>query len=102
MQQQNKRPYEDSDTSSGRLAINDLLSPGNQLLELPESQSPGPAKKPRNFIATVACETCRLKKTRCDESRPKCGLCKSLGLECVYTERKSSKSVTQACRWFGP
>ncbi|KAH2026988.1 hypothetical protein KXV65_006945, partial [Aspergillus fumigatus] len=38
-----------------------------------------------------ACETCRLKKTRCDESRPKCGLCKSLGLECVYNERKSSK-----------
>ena len=53
----NKRPYEDSLTpgpsqsdNSGRLAINDLLSPDEQ-----RSQSPGPAKKPRNFIATVVC-----------------------------------------------
>ncbi|KAL4874760.1 hypothetical protein BJY04DRAFT_203139 [Aspergillus karnatakaensis] len=67
------------------LLINDLLSP------TPEQQSSSGSKKPRNFIATVACETCRLKKTRCDESRPKCGLCKSLGLECVYNERKTSK-----------
>ncbi|KAF9890946.1 hypothetical protein FE257_005203 [Aspergillus nanangensis] len=67
-------------------SINDLLSPSQDPL-----QSSGSSKKPRNFIATVACETCRLKKTRCDESRPKCGLCKSLGLECVYNERKSSK-----------
>ncbi|KAL4911033.1 hypothetical protein BDW74DRAFT_142303 [Aspergillus multicolor] len=72
-------------THNGLLPINDLLSP------TPEQQSSGGSKKPRNFIATVACETCRLKKTRCDESRPKCGLCKSLGLECVYNERKTSK-----------
>ncbi|KAI9040224.1 putative C6 finger domain protein [Aspergillus affinis] len=67
------------------LPINDLLSPDH------DQQSGSSSKKPRNFIATVACETCRLKKTRCDESRPKCGLCKALGLECVYNERKSSK-----------
>ncbi|KAH2084329.1 C6 finger domain-containing protein, putative [Aspergillus fumigatus Z5] len=91
-----KRPYEESlfqggsppesidNSHNGLLPINDLLSP-----ETPQSIS-GSVKKPRNFIAT-ACETCRLKKTRCDESRPKCGLCKSLGLECVYNERKSSK-----------
>lgn len=53
----NKRPHEDSLTpgpsqsdNPGRLAINDLLSPDEQL-----NQSPGPAKKPRNFIATVVC-----------------------------------------------
>ncbi|KAJ5908445.1 hypothetical protein N7495_001127 [Penicillium taxi] len=69
------------------LPIHDLLSPDDG-----EPTPTGPAgKKPRNFIATVACETCRLKKTRCDESRPKCGLCKSLGLDCVYNERKTSK-----------
>ncbi|KAJ5360668.1 hypothetical protein N7517_009859 [Penicillium concentricum] len=73
--------------SNGLLPIHDLLSPGEE----EHGQSSGPSKKPRNFIATVACETCRLKKTRCDESRPRCGLCKSLGLECVYNERKSSK-----------
>ncbi|KAL4955341.1 hypothetical protein BDW69DRAFT_193298 [Aspergillus filifer] len=70
---------------NGHLPINDLLSP------TPDQGSSSSSKKPRNFIATVACETCRLKKTRCDESRPKCGLCKSLGLECVYNERKTSK-----------
>ncbi|KAL4869501.1 hypothetical protein BDV12DRAFT_82250 [Aspergillus spectabilis] len=88
-----KRPLDESPhgspppehiTHSG-LLINDLLSPTS------EQQSSSGSKKPRNFIATVACETCRLKKTRCDESRPKCGLCKSLGLECVYNERKTSK-----------
>ncbi|KAJ5165374.1 uncharacterized protein N7500_007204 [Penicillium coprophilum] len=73
--------------SNGLLPIHDLLSPGEE----EHGQPSGPSKKPRNFIATVACETCRLKKTRCDESRPRCGLCKSLGLECVYNERKSSK-----------
>ncbi|KAJ5247681.1 hypothetical protein N7468_002664 [Penicillium chermesinum] len=83
-----KRSFEESRESQedGLLPIHDLLSPGEE----PDAPS-GPSKKPRNFIATVACETCRLKKTRCDESRPKCGLCKSLGLECVYNERKSSK-----------
>ncbi|KAJ5619017.1 hypothetical protein N7510_003001 [Penicillium lagena] len=74
-------PFED-----GGLHPQDLLSADEQ-----EQSHPGPSKRPRNFIASVACETCRLKKTRCDESRPKCGLCKSLGLECVYKERKSSK-----------
>ncbi|OQD74291.1 hypothetical protein PENDEC_c011G06209 [Penicillium decumbens] len=69
------------------LPIQDLLSPDEQERATPA----GTNKKPRNFIATVACETCRLKKTRCDESRPRCGLCKSLDLECVYNERKTSK-----------
>ncbi|GAT31301.1 C6 finger domain protein [Aspergillus luchuensis] len=64
------------------------LSPGDSEQQ---HHASGPSKKPRNFIATVACENCRLKKTRCDESRPKCGLCKSLNLECVYNERKTSK-----------
>ncbi|KAL4894110.1 hypothetical protein BDV59DRAFT_21924 [Aspergillus ambiguus] len=76
----------DNAPNNGLLPIDDLLSPSQDL-----QLTSGPSKKPRNFIATVACETCRLKKTRCDESRPKCGLCKSLGLECVYNERKSSK-----------
>lgn len=111
-----KRSFEESIVGAHRspdpengLPIHDLLSPGEE-----HGPSSGQSKKPRNFIATVvsdpvflaelyasdeqdladtnqACETCRLKKTRCDESRPRCGLCKSLGLECVYNERKSSK-----------
>ncbi|KAL1885240.1 hypothetical protein Plec18167_001897 [Paecilomyces lecythidis] len=74
-------------SNNGLPPINELLSPTTD-----DQESQGHhTKKPRNFIATVACENCRLKKTRCDESRPKCGLCKTLGLECVYNERKLSK-----------
>ncbi|KAI9740779.1 MAG: hypothetical protein M1818_004744 [Claussenomyces sp. TS43310] len=47
----------------------------------------------RAFIAVQACETCRLKKTRCDEDRP-CGLCKTLGVECKYAERKGNRKET--------
>ncbi|KAJ5343130.1 uncharacterized protein N7506_002954 [Penicillium brevicompactum] len=82
-----KRSFEESIAGAHRspdhdngLPIQDILSPGDE-----HGQSSGQSKKPRNFIATVACETCRLKKTRCDESRPRCGLCKSLGLECSLT-----------------
>ncbi|KAH8702506.1 putative C6 finger domain protein [Talaromyces proteolyticus] len=89
-----KRPFEESastahgssDPAGGNISITELLSN----LEEPEPQGQG-SKKPRNFIAAVACENCRLKKTRCDESRPKCGLCKALKLDCVYSERKLSK-----------
>ncbi|KIW35340.1 uncharacterized protein PV07_02041 [Cladophialophora immunda] len=50
-----------------------------------------PAKRQRNFIARQACEACRMKKTRCDEDMP-CSLCKSLGIECTYAERKPTKN----------
>ncbi|KKK12510.1 hypothetical protein ARAM_006924, partial [Aspergillus rambellii] len=93
-----KRPYDDSRAPAGsppseHISRDSPPPPATtSLLPIPDAQSSaGSAKKPRTFIATVACETCRLKKTRCDESRPKCGLCKALGLECVYNERKTSK-----------
>ncbi|OQV09893.1 Fungal Zn2-Cys6 binuclear cluster domain-containing protein [Cladophialophora immunda] len=50
-----------------------------------------PAKRPRNFIARQACERCRARKTRCDQETP-CSLCKSLGVHCVYTERKPTRN----------
>ncbi|KAH7124887.1 hypothetical protein B0J13DRAFT_598946 [Dactylonectria estremocensis] len=50
-----------------------------------------PAKRQRNFIARQACEACRIKKTRCDEDFP-CSLCRSLGIECTYAERKPTKN----------
>ncbi|KAF2402258.1 hypothetical protein EJ06DRAFT_473573 [Trichodelitschia bisporula] len=36
--------------------------------------------------ATIACEICRSRKSRCDGSRPKCRLCTELNAECVYRE----------------
>ncbi|KAF2012331.1 hypothetical protein BU24DRAFT_465880 [Aaosphaeria arxii CBS 175.79] len=36
--------------------------------------------------ATIACEICRSRKSRCDGSRPKCRLCTELNAECIYRE----------------
>ncbi|KAJ5668822.1 hypothetical protein N7462_009892 [Penicillium macrosclerotiorum] len=36
--------------------------------------------------ATIACQICRLRKTRCNGARPKCQLCTDLDAECVYRE----------------
>ncbi|KFH42960.1 Quinic acid utilization activator-like protein [Hapsidospora chrysogenum ATCC 11550] len=36
--------------------------------------------------ATIACEVCRSRKSRCDGNKPKCKLCTELGAECVYRE----------------
>jgi hypothetical protein len=36
--------------------------------------------------ATIACEICRSRKSRCDGARPKCRLCSELNADCVYRE----------------
>ncbi|KAK4548872.1 hypothetical protein LTR36_008645 [Oleoguttula mirabilis] len=36
--------------------------------------------------ATIACEICRSRKSRCDGARPRCKLCSELGAACVYRE----------------
>ncbi|CAI7570929.1 unnamed protein product [Penicillium glandicola] len=36
--------------------------------------------------ATIACQICRLRKTRCNGVRPKCQLCSDLNAECIYRE----------------
>ncbi|OAG03597.1 uncharacterized protein CC84DRAFT_860350 [Paraphaeosphaeria sporulosa] len=36
--------------------------------------------------ATIACEICRSRKSRCDGTRPKCRLCSELNAECIYRE----------------
>ncbi|CAL3964274.1 unnamed protein product [Diplocarpon coronariae] len=60
------------------------------------SASSGPAgsthpRAQRGAIASQACETCRSRKQKCDESRPKCGLCSRINLECVYREPQPTK-----------
>ncbi|KIW90489.1 uncharacterized protein Z519_09135 [Cladophialophora bantiana CBS 173.52] len=63
------------------------LPPGDEA----HNEDSRPVKRQRNFIARQACEACRSKKTRCDEDMP-CSLCKSLGIECIYAERKPTKN----------
>ncbi|OBT39636.1 hypothetical protein VE00_09758 [Pseudogymnoascus sp. WSF 3629] len=40
--------------------------------------------------AIQACRTCRLRRTKCDNSRPACGKCAGLGVECIYQENDHS------------
>lgn len=38
-----------------------------------------------------ACTNCRARKTRCDAAKPKCSLCMSQGVECVYQDSQQPK-----------
>ncbi|EOA90168.1 uncharacterized protein SETTUDRAFT_126010 [Exserohilum turcica Et28A] len=42
-------------------------------------------------MATLACDICRSRKTRCDEDRPKCGHCRTMNLECTYQAPRATK-----------
>ncbi|KIW10032.1 hypothetical protein PV08_11808 [Exophiala spinifera] len=51
-----------------------------------------PLPKSKRRKVEVACDTCRLRKTRCDGARPKCGAClrrKNVADVCVYAEQPS-------------
>ena len=48
----------------------------------------------RGSIAAQACGTCRSRKQKCDENRPKCGLCQRMALECNYMEPQPTKYVS--------
>ncbi|KAI6087819.1 hypothetical protein F4821DRAFT_99964 [Hypoxylon rubiginosum] len=60
------------------------------------SSSAGPAtpnnsRKERGAIAAQACESCRQRKQRCSEERPKCATCQRMNLECKYREPQPTK-----------
>ncbi|RYP72214.1 hypothetical protein DL771_004344 [Monosporascus sp. 5C6A] len=66
----------------------------NLLQKIPSDDGVNPLKR-RNTEATVdyprrratiACEVCRSRKSRCDGTKPKCKLCTELGAECIYRE----------------
>ncbi|KAK8164949.1 hypothetical protein IWX90DRAFT_381189 [Phyllosticta citrichinensis] len=56
-----------------------------------EGSVDGSQRRERAAIAAQACETCRARKSKCDEKRPKCGLCQRLGAECRYREPLPTK-----------
>ncbi|KAL2023394.1 hypothetical protein VTK56DRAFT_2751 [Thermocarpiscus australiensis] len=66
----------------------------NGLPKVPSEESVNPLKRrntdagvdyPRRR-ATIACEVCRSRKSRCDGTKPKCKLCAELGADCIYRE----------------
>ncbi|KAM9882498.1 hypothetical protein VD0002_g9383 [Verticillium dahliae] len=55
------------------------------------SGAPPSQRKERGAIAAQACETCRSRKQKCDEARPKCGTCQKFKLDCRYREPQPTK-----------
>ncbi|KAJ4359198.1 hypothetical protein N0V95_002364 [Ascochyta clinopodiicola] len=85
-----KRPYDSIAASPyappGRQASHDADGDGSH-----EDGEELSLKKPRSFMATLACDICRSRKTRCDEDRPKCGYCRTMNLECTYQVPRATK-----------
>lgn len=48
-------------------------------------------RKERGAIAAQACDTCRSRKQKCDEQRPKCSTCQKFNLDCNYREPQPTK-----------
>ncbi|KAH8679292.1 hypothetical protein BGZ61DRAFT_457010 [Ilyonectria robusta] len=56
--------------------------------EQTQSNSVGTATR---RLALNACDACRQRKTKCDETKPSCGRCSRLQLNCSYVETVTSK-----------
>ncbi|OAL49528.1 hypothetical protein IQ07DRAFT_644682 [Pyrenochaeta sp. DS3sAY3a] len=52
-------------------------------------------RTPRGKITSIACESCRKRKSKCDGVRPKCNTCQSKNLTCVYDVAEDGKTTTQ-------
>ncbi|GAB7360811.1 hypothetical protein MBLNU230_g0798t1 [Neophaeotheca triangularis] len=62
-----------------------LIVPGESAEATLKRFAQEPLDYPRRR-ATIACEICRSRKSRCDGARPKCRLCTELNAECNYRE----------------
>ncbi|KAF2735027.1 hypothetical protein EJ04DRAFT_534478 [Polyplosphaeria fusca] len=52
-------------------------------------------RTPRGKITSIACESCRKRKSKCDGVRPKCNTCQSKNLQCIYDVAEDGKTTTQ-------
>ncbi|OCK86255.1 hypothetical protein K432DRAFT_387931 [Lepidopterella palustris CBS 459.81] len=52
-------------------------------------------RTPRGKITSIACESCRKRKSKCDGLRPRCNTCKSKNLSCIYDVAEDGKTTTQ-------
>ncbi|MCJ1267641.1 hypothetical protein MMC22_007527, partial [Lobaria immixta] len=66
--------------------VNGAQDMNNEVDENPRKRANNePQDYPRRR-ATIACEVCRGRKSRCDGGKPRCKLCTELKVECVYRE----------------
>ena len=72
--------------------VSKLTSPdlglGGLKRTLPENDPPRPRK--RN---ATACQICRARKTKCDNKKPRCSYCQSIGAACDDAIEQSVPSV---------
>ncbi|KAE8333931.1 fungal-specific transcription factor domain-containing protein [Aspergillus sergii] len=54
----------------------------------------------RRSRVALACDICRLRKSRCDGVRPSCSACSRLGFECVYTTPNHTQNVIIQKEYF--
>ncbi|KAL3446130.1 fungal-specific transcription factor domain-containing protein [Aspergillus insuetus] len=59
----------------------------------PREQSPRPAPAVKRRRVALACDSCRLRKSRCDSIRPQCSSCIELGFECVYRPPATATNI---------
>ncbi|KAF2444693.1 hypothetical protein P171DRAFT_454501 [Karstenula rhodostoma CBS 690.94] len=52
-------------------------------------------RTPRGKITSIACESCRKRKSKCDGVRPKCNTCQTKNVSCVYDVAEDGKTTTQ-------
>lgn len=71
-------------TNAEKDAVNGYGQENESTKKRHNSSSDG-AEYPRRR-AMIACQICRLRKTKCDGGRPKCRLCTDLDADCVYRE----------------
>ncbi|KKY15569.1 putative c6 zinc finger domain protein [Phaeomoniella chlamydospora] len=63
------------------------LTPEAASNKRPKSRSDNAYPRKR---ALQACQTCRARRTKCDNGRPSCSACLHLGAECIYREKDNS------------
>ncbi|KAL3588304.1 hypothetical protein FPOAC2_10457 [Fusarium poae] len=61
-----------------------MSAPNPRAKEIP--QNPNPRKR-----ASLACNGCRVKRTKCDGSQPRCSACGDRGQDCEYTQAESNR-----------
>ncbi|KAI1676012.1 C6 transcription factor [Pyrenophora tritici-repentis] len=57
-----------------------------------QAQEPGPSANKRRRVG-LACNACRMRKSRCDGQRPSCSSCVSLDFDCQYESSESATNV---------
>lgn len=80
-----RHAFERQDRQAGDNGENGIATLDHADMSGLKRYSQDPLDYPRRR-ATIACEVCRSRKSRCDGTRPKCKLCTELGAACIYRE----------------